>query len=144
MKSVKKTSSRSVAGRTSALLRNLADLVEKSTVNEINALLQGKSELRIVEIESTSHRKDSKNHQAELKFTYSEIVENLNSLTTREVGRDLLVSVFPTKTSLEKFVRFLDLPVNRTDSLDNLLDKIVESEIGARLRSSAVQGKQVI
>ena len=99
---------------------------------------------RSVEIESTSHRTDSKYRQTELKFTYSEIVEKLDSLTAREMGRDLLVSVFPTKTSLEKFARFLDLPVNRTDSLDNLLDKIVESEIGARLRSSAVQGKQVI
>lgn len=41
---------------------------------------------------------------------------------------------------LRKFMRILDLPVSRTDTVDKLHYKIVDSTVGYKLRSTAIRG----
>lgn len=124
------------------LLRKLADLIERSTADEINILLRGNSELRIYKDDLESRAVSSKRDDSNFDMTLSQVTEKLCALQTREAGSDLLHTEFPTKVSIEKLARFLDLPVNRTDTFSTLCVKIVESQIGSRLRSEAVQGKK--
>ena len=125
------------------LLRKLADLVERSTADEINALLRGKCELRIYEEDSGSRTVGLKRQHSGSNMKLRQVAEKLRAFETREAGKGLLDAEFPTKVSIEELARFLDLPVNRTDTIDSLNEKIVESQIGSRLRSEAVQGKKV-
>ena len=131
------------AGRIGILLRRLADLVERSSTDEIDALLRGNGELRIYEVNSASRTVGIKCHHSYIDTTFSEVSEKLHASQTREAGSELLSNEFPTKVSIEKFARFLDLPVHRTDTIETLREKIVESEIGSKLRSDAVQGRKV-
>jgi hypothetical protein len=125
------------------LLRKLADLVERSSADEIGTLLQGGSELRIDEGGSGGRLGGSKPRQSYFDVTFAEVAEKLHATETREAGRELLGKECPTKAATEKLARFLDLPVYRTDTIDNLREKIVETQIGSRLGTEAVQGRKM-
>jgi hypothetical protein len=125
-----------------SLLRRLAAVVEQSSSRELDALLRGERELRVV-VGSRNGR--SERSLPGLGWSHKEftaIASRLSELATREAGRDLLDGALPTRASLERFARFLDLPVQRTDTIELLREKIIESAIGSRLRSEAVQGRK--
>ena len=129
------------------LLRKLADLVERSSADEIGTLLQGGGELRIDEGGSGGslggRLGGSKPRQSYFDVTFAEVAEKLHATETREAGHELLDKECPTKAATEKLARFLDLPVYRTDTIDNLREKIVETQIGSRLGTEAVQGRKM-
>ncbi len=69
-----------------------------------------------------------------------EIATKLQTLPTREAGEGLLKDEAQNRRSLEALARFLQLPVQRDDTVERLRAKIVENTIGSRLRSEAIQG----
>lgn len=68
------------------------------------------------------------------------ILCKLNSLGDRDNAKSELSSM--TKKHLEVIARALDIAVQKSDKVDTLRHKIVEATVGARLRSSAIQGTQ--
>ncbi len=127
----------------SLLLKRLADLVEQSSAREVDSLLRGDRELHINFPNQNNKTTGSSSKRSGTATPFVEISERLNGLATREAGRELLDKELPIRTSLERFARFLDLPVNRADTIEFLRDKIIESAIGSRLRSEAVQGRKL-
>jgi hypothetical protein len=69
------------------------------------------------------------------------IAAQLQTLQSREAGDGLLRERAPNRSGLEAIARFLQLPVQRDDTVERLRAKIVENTIGSRLRSDAIQGK---
>ena len=124
------------------LLRTLADIVEKSSQDEVDALLKNKSELRIIDVKTKSITPALKRQDTSFDVVFTMAADKLHSLQTRELGMEFLSNELQTKVLAEKFARFLDLPVLRTDTIKTLHEKIVEAEIGSKLRSEAVQGRQ--
>lgn len=125
------------------ILKKLVDLVEKSSADEIESLLSESGELRIYRVRSKSRSIKTNRLNPPPDESYTETAKKLHSFQTREAGKRLLGNTFSTKHSIENFARFLDLPVHRRDTIAILTEKIIESEIGSRLRSEAVQGKSV-
>ncbi len=125
-----------------SLLRKLANIIEKSSQDEIDSLLKSNKELRILEVEKRSKTMVSRGLDVYPDVAFTSAANKLNSLETRELGMEFLRNEFQTKSLVEKFARFLDLPVLRTDTITTLHEKIVEAEIGSKLRSEAVQGKK--
>lgn len=123
------------------LLRKLAELVEKSSETEIGDLLSGSRSLQIKQTKSGKRMSPLKDQKPDVSFP--DIAQKLKTCKTRDAGKELLQQEVYTKAQAEKLVRFLDLPVHRTDKIETLLERIVESEIGSRLRSEAVQGISV-
>ena len=72
------------------------------------------------------------------------IVAELLALQSRDAGNGLLREKAPNRRGLEAVARFLQLPVQRDDTVDRLRAKIVENTIGSRLRSDAIQGKNKV
>jgi len=69
-----------------------------------------------------------------------EIAAKLQTLRPREAGERLLQDEAPNRPALEALARFLQLPVQRDDTIERLRAKIIENTIGSRLRSEAIQG----
>jgi hypothetical protein len=69
------------------------------------------------------------------------IATDLQTLSSREAGDSVLREKVPNRSGLEAIARFLQLPVQRDDTVERLRAKIVENTIGSRLRSDAIQGK---
>ncbi|MFJ5356322.1 hypothetical protein [Pectobacterium sp. CHL-2024] len=66
----------------------------------------------------------------------------LNSIDSREEGVKFLEERLKTKINFERFARSIDVAVMKSDRLEKIRDNIIESTIGARLRSDAIQNKK--
>ena len=84
-------------------------------------------------------QRESKNEMADSQK--SEILKELQGCTTRDEGYEVLSKYFNSKIELEAFARFLDISVLKQDKADQIKTKIIESTVGATLRSNAIQGK---
>ncbi len=132
------------AEKIGVLLRKLANLVERSSEDDIETLLRGRARLEIRKSGMNGVKKglsDSRHCPPCLNKEFPEIDKKLSSFQTREAGMKFLATKFPRKIMVAEFARFLDLPVHRTDTIETLRNKVVESRIGSRLRSEAVQGR---
>jgi hypothetical protein len=69
------------------------------------------------------------------------IVETLNSFATREEGEMFLESQLKNKKSAEQVAKYLSVACTKKDKKEDLINKIVRTTIGARLRSQAIRGK---
>lgn len=117
------------------ILRRLADYVDNHPDEDLAPLFKQAATLR----QSTERVKKSP-PQKQLPDLQA-IASELQTLQTRDSGDALLRERVPNRSGLEAIARFLQLPVQRDDSVDRLRAKIVENTIGSRLRSDAIQGK---
>jgi len=69
------------------------------------------------------------------------IVEELNNFTTREDGKTFLETQLKNRKSAEQFAKYLSVACSKQDKKEDLIKKIVNTTVGARLRSQAIKGK---
>lgn len=121
------------------ILRRLADYVDHRSDEELGPIFDQAAKL----MHEAGGR--TKSHDpAKRKLSQEDVKEistQLQTLPSREVGEDLLREKATNRIALEAIARFLQLPVQRDDTIDRLRAKIVENTIGSRLRSDAIQGK---
>lgn len=72
-----------------------------------------------------------------------DIIDYLNSLSDRRNGEDYLKSVNLTRLDFEVILKKLDIPYLKKDPVSKLFDKIIESTIGYKLRSQAIQNNNL-
>lgn len=70
------------------------------------------------------------------------IIDELNQFKTREEGLNYLISKCSLRTDFEAVAKKMDVPFQKKDSIERLKDKIIESSIGYKIRSRAIQGNQ--
>lgn len=117
-------------------LNILAKKARVLSEEDIKLVLLGKNELKI----SVVAKQSIINKAPATEVDVEEIIGGLNEANDRDIALDLLSSM--NKKCLELVARALDIAIQRTDKVDTLRKKIVESTVGARLRSSAIQGTQ--
>ena len=75
-----------------------------------------------------------------LAARWETLSSNLGAAATRDEGARILENAFSKKDEWVGFARFLDLPVQKRDSLARIRGKIVEYLVGSRLDSAAIRG----
>lgn len=70
-----------------------------------------------------------------------DILKELQHCRTRDEGYEILSKYLNSKKEFETFAKFLDISVLKQDKVDEIKAKIIESTVGAILRSNAIQGK---
>jgi hypothetical protein len=123
-----------------SILRRLADYIERRSEDDLAPLFAQTVTLK----EREAFRKrvnPSEGKPATLDL--SDIAAQLRMLPSREAGEALLRTKGRNRSALEAIARFLQLPVQRDDTVERLRAKIVENTIGSRLRSDAIQGKDL-
>jgi len=120
------------------LLRQVAKAVESLTEDEKSALVSGEASLRVsVESKARPRRVQPPTDETDI-FT---LRERLVSCQTREEAERIIEELSLSKTALRQIARALELPHQKDDSVSRLVERIVESTVGFRLRSQAIQGK---
>ncbi|MFA0251466.1 hypothetical protein AB4480_18610 [Vibrio sp. 10N.261.45.A4] len=71
------------------------------------------------------------------------ILSDIESVSSRSQGRDLINYYLKNKVQLEIFAKYIDVAVMRSDKVDKIKENIIESTVGAKLRSQAIQGKEL-
>ncbi len=121
------------------LLRDLAKQVQALDDQEFENILTGMAhiELRIIS------QGQNKGRLKKVRLTESQMLEIRNALekmNTREEGAKLLKEKCKIKEDLILLSRYIDLPVQKSDKVKQLSERIIESTIGYRARSAAIQG----
>lgn len=115
----------------SALSRELKKLNEEDYRN----IASGKAKLEINVINKGGKKKAEPKEEPDLNH----ILRQLNSFKSREEGVQFLDSNCKTKKELTSLTKLIDIPVQKSDKVQLLKDKIIESTIGFRIRSAAIQ-----
>lgn len=123
------------------LLRLVAETLDNMTDTEYDQLLNGKGRLKFF----ASDKKGKDRLKGSSKVSIEELQTLANQLRdskTREEARELLHKDprIPLRDNLEQLARLLKVHVNKHDTREAVEDKIVESVIGVKLRSEAIQG----
>jgi hypothetical protein len=119
----------------SRLFKIFANLMDKSTPQELSDLLNGKSNLVIV-----SKRKKTSDQKNDAVIDIEIIAKKLEKMESREAGENFLSSIGLPRRELENLSRYLLVPILKTDNIERLFEKIIENSIGARLNSVAIRG----
>lgn len=122
-----------------ALLRELARQIQSMDGDAVIEILSGKAKLEvsIVGKKKTAQTKNPSNITDEDLRSLGEL---LRTTRTRDEGNRLLDEKFMSKNDMSRLARLLDLPVQKTDSVEQIRARVIESTIGFRIRSAAVQG----
>lgn len=131
-----------------ALLRQFTRFVDGLTENDAIGLTSGKKCLSI-ELVDAKQPSNSKSLSIELvdvkqpsnpkspSIDLKEIENTLTKIYSRDEAEELLKDF--KKASLKALAKKLDIPVQSNDNMSRLKEKIIESTVGFKLRSQAIQ-----
>jgi len=123
----------------SKIFNILSKELQKFSDEELADISSGKAKIKIAMINNSSTSKKSIARDIDCQ----KIKSDLNSFQTREEGLEYLNLQCKTKKELTALAKIIDIPVQKTDKIDQLKEKIIESTIGFRLRSAAIQNKAI-
>lgn len=119
------------------IFRRIADAIDSLSEDEIKRLSDPHYE---VEVKAIRRRSKDELATPQNLINVEEIIQELTASATRQDAQAYLDSKYSSKKLLELIARRLDIPIIRQDKVEFLRDKIIETTVGARLRSQAIQG----
>lgn len=123
----------------SLILEMLSNAAAALPDEELEKVAQG---THSIEIKIVRNRTSSKNSGEAENFNSAEVVKKLEEFSDRIIASNHLREIAKNKKSLELLARHLDIALSKQDKAEDLLNKIIESTVGARLRSSAIRGPE--
>lgn len=128
------------------LLRRMADAVGRldAESDDLAKLASGGFTVEIVfddESARSSHQKKTAK-RPRVEPDYDLLKKRLMSVHSLLEGEGILAELSLTRGDLETLSRQLELPVTRTDRVEQLRQGILDATIGYRLRSQAIRGNQ--
>ena len=121
-------------------LSSIASLIDDLTESDIKKLESGEFELKLKITKKIS--KKSPNKLLDTTF-FNLIIQELNAVKLRDEGMTILDNYFKNKVALEVFARHIDVAIIRSNKVQDIKETIVDATVGARLRSGAIQGKDI-
>ncbi|OED83391.1 hypothetical protein [Vibrio splendidus] len=118
----------------------LAKKAETLSESDIENVLQGNSNLKITVL--SCKVKSNKPLQQLAEVDVDRIIHILSTTEDRTVALDSLQTL--NKKGLELVAKNLDIAMQRSAKVDEIRSKIIEATVGAKLRSSAIQGTSSI
>ncbi len=122
------------------LLLSVNKLIKGLTNEELEALETGKFKL-LLEISKTKSSKSSSISLDEISI--KSLIEQLDLAKSREEGFKIVKLALKNKKELEVFAKYIDVAVMISDKVDKIRSNIVDATVGAKLRSNAIQGKEI-
>jgi len=121
-------------------LRKLAYQIDKMPTSMLQELANGNFDVRIETLDKKE--KDKKRQPAKLpdSIELHEMELALRGMQNREQGLSFLSEKGLTKDGLVLLAKHLDLPVQKRENIKRRSEKIIETTIGYKLRSQAIQG----
>lgn len=121
----------------SKIFNILAKELQKFSDEELADISSGKA---IIKVDIINNSSTSKKSMA-CDIDYEKVKSDLNTFQTREEGLEYLNLHCKTKKELTALAKIVDIHVLKTDKIGQLKEKIIESTIGFKLRSAAIQNK---
>lgn len=127
----------------SNLLVAVNKMVSKLTDEEIKILESGRFEISLRATKRSISREGKVSICEFDKSIVDVINKELDLAKSREEGLKIIDSHIKNRKELEVFAKEIDVAVRRSDKVDVIKDNIVDATVGARIRSGAIQGKEI-
>lgn len=123
-------------------LRIFADIVKGKNEEELDAFLRSLS-ATVHAAPSAKGRAVSSvpNEKVRHQVDFDSILTQLNETTSREGATAIIDELLLTKTELLNFARYCDIYISKQDNIERIIEKVVESTVGSRLKSTAIRGE---
>lgn len=121
------------------LLRELARQIHSMDAGEYGEMISGTAKLE-VRVVGTKKQAQNPKHSRLSDDEMHDLVETLRMTRTRDEGHQLLDQRIRSKHDMARLAKKLDVPVQKSDSNDQIRARVIESTIGFRIRSAAIQG----
>ncbi|MDI3150064.1 hypothetical protein [Serratia nevei] len=124
-----------------SIFRELQDAVLELSNNDIEKVISGDYQFSIKLVKKKNTTANRIILKEDKSSGYEYLLGLLSQCTSREDGVSLLERELKNKSDYERFARQVEVAVMKSDKLEKIRDNIIESTVGARLRSDAIQNK---
>jgi hypothetical protein len=121
------------------LIGIISSFMKKLTDVDIEALVEGRARLVVEHAKPHTRSDNTTDHDSDRKL--ADVARRLRASSSRDVAGEILSSGQLRATELRKLMRVLDLPISKSDTVDKMRYKIIDSTVGYKLRSSAIRGR---
>jgi hypothetical protein len=116
-----------------SLLKQFTQFISSLSEEDIKDFSGGKKRLSIKLVEK-KQSSSPKNSSTDLRYTE----DQLTKIDSRQQAEELLQDF--KKGDLQRIAKDLDIPTQKNEDILRIKEKIIESTIGFKLRSQAIQG----
>lgn len=120
------------------ILELIATFLRRLTDRDIQSLIDGRARLVVAYNDPSADIAEVTDSAIETRLT--KVARALQEASSRDEADAILRSSKLRSAELRKLMHILDLPVSRTDTVDRLHHKLVDSTVGFKIRSKAVRG----
>ena len=125
------------------LLTSVLELVNNLTSENLKDIESGNFELLLKVPEKNAKKQTTASPLLLDEVLMQKIDDELDTAKSRNEGLEIIESSLKKKTELVAFAKFIDVATMKSDRVDEIKNKIVDATVGARLRSGAIQGKEI-
>ncbi|MGO2458412.1 hypothetical protein [Serratia sp. BW106] len=122
-----------------SIFRELQDAVLELSNNDIEKIMSGDYQFTLKLVKKTNFI-TNKSLPGNYKG-FEKLMDLLSKCSSREEGVAVLSHELKNKSEYENFARHVEVAVVKSDKVEKIRDNIIESTVGARLRSDAIQNK---
>lgn len=119
------------------LLAQLTTLIQDLSDENLEKITLGTHSLELKIVKNKSLEKGTSTTDS---VNVINVVSELDVFLDRDSASHYLRDLVKNKRDLELVARHLDIAISRQDKSDDLINKIIESTVGARLGSAAIRG----
>ena len=127
----------------SNIFQAILDNINNLSDDELNKIESGSFQIELKLTKEKQKKVEEKNNSSVDQDTYDLVIAKLNEAKSREEGITILETYISLKGQLETFAKQIDVTVMKSDKVDKIKTSIVDATVGARLRSNAIQGKEI-
>ncbi|EOC8685346.1 hypothetical protein [Enterobacter roggenkampii] len=124
-----------------SIFRELQDAVLELSKSDIEKVIVGDYQFSIKIVKKKSSAVNRSTMKEDKNTGYEYLLGLLSQCASREDGISVLERELKNKADYERFARQVEVAVMKSDKLEKIRDNIIESTVGARLRSDAIQNK---
>lgn len=127
--------------KSAAILREVANFLRALTHEQVDELARGDARI-ILARRNTSARKQRVSQDQSVDL--DGVRATLQEMDTRDEGQAFLDRIKLPRSALQILATSMDMPVNKSDTVEKLKDLVIEATIGFRLRSNAIRGADLV
>ena len=120
------------------ILRIVFDFLDKCSDEEIDKLCSGEAKLKI---DLPREKRDG--NRNEDNFDYGKAISDITALNTIEEAREYFQNNSFTKSTLTELASRLDVRISKSDKNVRIIERIIESVVGSKLKFDGLLNMEI-
>lgn len=124
-------------------LSSLISLIDELSESDLAKLESGEFEISLKLVKKSNQKSEVASKQEPVLIDYDLLIKELDCVKSREAGLEVIEKHLKLKNDLISFAKYIDVAFLKSEKVSKIRETIVDATVGAKLRSSAIQGKEI-